>query len=273
MPDYHQNQDPDQDQKDTSGPALPWTFVLDPAANARALGDVQRRGARAAQELIERVMATLDGPGRLKRNGPFSVRPTPPSSPSVGSNGTVGGLPSADLVNQLVQGWWELTTKVLSGFGNTRSGETDDFVAPHDDSLVVNLHGGSVAVPWRIEADTKGQVRSGAELWFQNSSPDPLTPIHLSVSDLLAESGSRIPSSCVGLDPSRIKKLPARSARGVLLELHPDEPIAPGKYRGIVATEGARAMLVPIEVEVHANRTGLADRSSEPSPDARTKPS
>jgi hypothetical protein len=273
MPNYHQNQDPDQDQKDTSGSALPWTFVLDPAANVRALGDVQRRGVRAAQELVERVMATLDRPGRVEGNGPFTVHPTPPSSSSLGSNGTVGPLPSADLVNQLVQGWWELTTKVLSGFGTTRSGEPDDFVAPHDDSLVVNLHDGSVAVPWRIEADTKGQIRSGAELWFQNSSPDPLTPIHLSVSDLLAESGSRIPSPCVHLDPSRIKKLPARSARGVLLELRPEEPMAPGRYRGILATEGARTMLIPIEVEVHANRTHVTDHSSEPSPDGRTKPS
>jgi len=270
MREYDQNQDPDQRQKGTAGTGLPWSFVLDPAANARALGDVQRRGLRAAQELVERVMVTVDGPGSNKRNPRFTFDPAPARE---GSNGTGAAMPSADLVNQLVQGWWELTVSVLSGFGGTRSNEPDDFVAPHDDSLVVDVHHGSAPVSWRLEADTKGQVRSGAELWLQNSSPDPLSPIHFSVSDLLAESGARVPSSCVHLDPSEMTELPARSARGILLELHPDEPVARGKYRGILATGGARTMLIAIEVEVHENRTDIADHSTEPSSEPRSRPS
>lgn len=40
---------------------VPWMSALDPAANARALGDIQRRGLRAASEIVERLVAAVDG--------------------------------------------------------------------------------------------------------------------------------------------------------------------------------------------------------------------
>jgi hypothetical protein len=38
---------------------LPWAFVFDPLSNARALGEVQRRGLRAASDLVDRVLGSL----------------------------------------------------------------------------------------------------------------------------------------------------------------------------------------------------------------------
>ena len=45
MPEEHENSAP--------GDGLPWGFILDPAANRRALGDVQERGLRAARDLAD----------------------------------------------------------------------------------------------------------------------------------------------------------------------------------------------------------------------------
>ena len=43
-----------------AGTTPPWSAAFDPAANVRALTDLQRSGLEAAQVLIERFIQTMD---------------------------------------------------------------------------------------------------------------------------------------------------------------------------------------------------------------------
>jgi hypothetical protein len=243
---------PEEPKEREVGPALPWAFVLDPAANARALGEVQRRGLSAARELIERVSSTMDRPGDGR--SPFNWTGSGP-----GSNG--GGEKSPpELVTELMQTWWELTMNTMATFlpnWNGGSGNGTSRGAPsapqYDFAPTVDVTGDRNLVLWRLEVDSKGSVRNGRELWLRNSSLDPLATVRLSVSDLQCDSGAVIASKQVHLDPPTLTELPARSARGVQVELRLKKPVANGTYRGIVYGEGAVVLHVPIEVDVRAS--------------------
>src|SRR5215510_12500525 len=44
-----------------AGDGALWARALDPASNVRALGDIQRRGLRAAADVVERLVSSVDG--------------------------------------------------------------------------------------------------------------------------------------------------------------------------------------------------------------------
>jgi hypothetical protein len=46
-------------RRDGSG-EQPWSSLFDPAANVRALGEIQRRGLQAAGELVDRLVGDAD---------------------------------------------------------------------------------------------------------------------------------------------------------------------------------------------------------------------
>ena len=256
---------PEHDHERDVDSGLPWAFVLDPAANARALGEVQRRGLNAARELVERVASAVDRPENARQ--PFGW-----PAGGAGSNGA-GGQTPPELVNRLMQGWWELTMNTMTAFlpnwtggppnhdrrpgpgSPGRNGSREDPAGPHDPAPTVDVTPESGPVIWHLEVDSDGSLHRGGQLWLRNPSPKPLGFLRLSVSDLRADSGATIASSQVCLDPSSVKKFPARSARGVEVELRLDGRVASGTYRGVVRGDGAVDLHIPIEIEVGARRS------------------
>ncbi|HXW33922.1 MAG TPA: hypothetical protein VEJ87_05035 [Acidimicrobiales bacterium] len=91
---------------DRPSPSLPWAFVLDPAANAKALGEVQRRGLRAARELVDRVVASIDGPDApFGPFGPFGAN---------GASGFPAGAPQDLPLAEVIQVWWDLVARAIA---------------------------------------------------------------------------------------------------------------------------------------------------------------
>jgi hypothetical protein len=227
---------PEQDnQKGTLGEGLPWGFVLDPAANVRALGDVQRRGLQAARELVDRVVSTIDHSG------------SPPDASRNGARST--GAEQKVPLGDLMQAWWELAARVMAAVPTTGSTPSSR-PAPGEGSIEVDVTGVSLPTPWRLRADTSGRLLVPAELWLHNPSSHPVGPIRLSVGDLRASVGTLLGPGCLRFDPSEVVDLPARSARGVVMTLSAGEPLVPGTYRGLVQADGAPNLWVTLEIAV-----------------------
>ena len=93
---------PERAENANSSAGLPWAFVLDPAANAASLGDVQRRGLEAARQLVDRAIA---------RSGPTADARS--DRPSREDHSGAEPQPGDPLV-ELIRCWTELTAQVLS---------------------------------------------------------------------------------------------------------------------------------------------------------------
>jgi hypothetical protein len=229
---------PEQDnKKGTLGEGLPWGFVLDPAANVRALGDVQRRGLQAARELVDRVVATIDHSGS----------PPGPAWNGARSAGTEEKAPLGDLM----QAWWELAARVMAAVPPTGSTPSSR-PAPPEGSIEVDVTGGGLPLPWRLRADTSGRLLVPAELWLHNPSSHPVGPIRLSVGDLRASVGALLGPGRLRFDPPGVLDLPARSARGIVMTLSVGEPLEPGTYRGLLQADGAPNLWVTLEIAVRS---------------------
>jgi len=228
--DDHHERDP--------GRGLPWAFVLDPAANARALGDVQRRGLRAAQELVDRVVGSID--------------PAQESTTGSRTNGSIsnGAGPDAPF-GDLVQACGELAAQVLAAMAGGSATVTNRPVpgAP-ERSITVDVTEPARPVVWRLRSDSKGQLLAPVELWLHNPSATPVGPLRLRVGALQAADGAVVGGSCVQFDPEEVAELPARSARGVEVALSVDEQLHPGTYRGLIQADGAPNVCVTLEIAV-----------------------
>jgi hypothetical protein len=234
MPEQHQ-------EKGTPREGLPWSFILDPAANVRALGDVQRRGLLAARELVDRVVSTIDPSGAPPSGAPSNGAP----SSGAASTGSEQNPPLGDLM----QAWWELAARVLTAVPATYP-STSERMVPSEGSITVDLTSEGRPSPWRLQADASGEFLVPAELWLRNPSSHPMGPVRVSVGDLRASDGTALGSACLRFDPSAAVELPARSARGVILTLSLDEPLEPGTYRGVIQADGAPNLWVTLEIAV-----------------------
>ncbi len=241
---------PEERRKGVPGGGVPWAFVLDPAANVRALGDVQRRGLQAARELVGRVVETIDG-----SDPPPAFGPTNGASPP----GSGAGTP----LDQLIGVWWELGAQMLAtlaavpGAGSgpsPRSGPSQRSGVPQG-TVTVDVIAGAGAIGWHLEAEPDGRLRVPAELWLRNPTPEPVGPLRLTAGALLASDAKLIDARCIRFDPADIGVLPARSARGASVTLSFERPVAPDTYRGVVQAEGAAELCITLAVSVE-------DRSS-----------
>ena len=226
-----------EEHSKAAGERLPWGFVLDPTANATALGDVQRRGLEAARELIERVASTInhsgDERGVAHANG--ATGPEAGQSPPVGD---------------FVQDWWEAAARLLTelaGGPGPPGGRTSS-----ESTTEVDVHGTSRAPVWRVQADSNGRLMAPSELWLRNAQPRPVGPLRLSAGDLRAPDGALISAPCLRFDPVEVAELPARSARGVAVTVCAEQPLEPGTYRGVVQAEGAPNLWITLELTVQS---------------------
>ena len=116
-----------------------------------------------------------------------------------------------------------------------------------------------------VEADTATLARGGAgqrptaavqrapgaataEVWLHNRGPDDMGKVALRCSDLLTRR-QPIAARLMRFEPD-IVPMPARSSRGVTVEVDIDEHVAPSSYRGMLVTDGHPDVWLPIELVI-----------------------
>ena len=223
----------DRTNGEGAGKDLPWASVFDPAANMRALSAIQADGFRAASELVDRFV-------RMASTGlaDATTSTNPGTAPSDGQRADVFG---ATGLEPLVMSWWAMFDQFLRA-GAARGDDAEPVRPPTLDfstaqaSGVLSLHG----VP---------DSAAAAEVWLHNGGADDVGSVHLRCSDLLTHDGAVIPAQRVRFEPEAVP-LPARSSRGVVVELAITEDTCGGTYRGTLLADGHPDIWLPVEVAV-----------------------
>lgn len=212
----------DQPYDDGSISDLPWGVVFDPVVNARALSAVQARGFRAAREVVDRLLALADG---------FDAPTT-----ETGRDDTAA--PDVDRV----LGSWQ---KLLGQLGDSiRSTLVEGTTGP---TAMFDLRTANAAGQVMLETDTAGAV--SAEFWLHNGGAEDMGKVRLRCSDLLAGDGAVVESACVRFEPDLVA-MPARSSRGVLVEVDVCEEHDAGTYRGTLLADGHPDVWLPVTLVI-----------------------
>lgn len=194
---------------------LPWASVFDPAANARALSEIQAEGFRAASQIVDRFV-------RLAR--------------ADGDSATTDPAPGSADIEQLTRAWWSVAGQFLVGGGRAREVELD-LSSPGGNQGVVLVS----SIPGRAET----------VVWLHNRTEKDFGRIHLRCSDLLARSGTVISSRDLVLDPAMVE-MPPRCSRGVAVTLQISEFTQPGVYRGTMLVDADDSLWLPVVLTVRA---------------------
>jgi hypothetical protein len=209
---------------------LPWASVFDPAANARALSAIQAEGFRAASQIVDRF-----------------IRIVTPEAGAEGGGGTpeqvVTSAAASNVVSDLetlTRSWWSMVGRMLLQ-STPKSG------AGGDSATTLDL----------ANAESTGQVdlvavvdgSASTEVWLHNRSADDLGEIALRCSDLLSSDGHLFQAESITLEPA-IVPMPARSSRGIGMNVRVAEHVRPGIYRGTLLVEGHPRLWLPVELVV-----------------------
>ncbi len=199
----------------------PWSAAFDPAANVRALTDLQRSGLDAAQVLIERFIQTMDG--RASVDG---------GRPEQDGHGPATGL------DGLVDLWADLTKSTLRAFmaqaTTTPGGPAAS--GPNDRVRVV------------LDRDGGQHAAGSAPMWIHNASHTQRHRLRPHCGELRSAAGDRLPAA-VTFDPSPIEVLPAGSSAQVTVRVDVADGAA-GRYRGVVLVAGLDDAWLNLEVVV-----------------------
>jgi hypothetical protein len=212
---------------------LPWASLLDPVANARALGDIQAQALRAAGDLVERLAAAADE-NRLSGGRSRERRPDDPAA----TNGDTA---------QLIDAWIEMLRRVSTQFAGAASGDADH------ERAEIDIRGGSPGPGLRLVVNESGEKDADdAEVWLHNGTTTAFGPLRLRVGGLWSPGGTLL-GVTIECDPSCVEELPARSSRGIALSVAKDgadAPLPAGIFRGVLQVDGAPDVWLPIEVVV-----------------------
>ena len=222
----------------------------DPTTGVQALVDVQRRGLHAANELVDRLIRSVD------RDSEGSDGAEADTLAAGSQHNTPAGSSAAGPTDDLVRLWVEVVRLGLETFGH--------FLTPRvpgrsdNGSRVATLDVGTAASTGVIRiavfpTPSAGEStdRANAEVWLHNGSAAAYSAVALHCGDLRASDGAVLPAALVSFDPS-ITDLPARSSRGVVVSVSAD--VAPGTYRGVVLVAGVPDAWLPIEVVKNADQ-------------------
>jgi len=208
---------------------LPWSSVFDSAANRRALSAIQADGFRAASELVDRFV-------RMAAAGLNGSESAPPA------NGEPTDLYGATGLEPLVTSWWAMVDQLLRISSPRRAGETAEADAATLDFAAAQATG-------RLQLSSVAPGAATAEVWLHNRGPVDMGKVALRCGDLLSHDGNVIAARLMRFEPDLVP-MPARSSRGVTVEVDIDEHVAPGSYRGMLVADGHPDVWLPIEFVV-----------------------
>ena len=259
----------------------PWMSMLDPAANARALSEIQRRGLRAAGELVDRLIGAVDGDGRANPAAPGDGvdqgdadaagdggddgnRIDAPGGangsaqrPAGSPGGSVTGSPPADLLHL----WIDVFQRGLQAMAAMARPDGAP-VAGGGPIATADVGRGTVtgAVHITVGGEQSGDGTAGsdgqpgctgsAEVWLHNGTAEARSGLRLHSGDLRAHNGGTLPASALRFDPPSLDELPARSSRGVVVAADVADALPDGVYRGVLLVAGAPDVWLPIVVTV-----------------------
>lgn len=207
---------------------MPWADAFDPAANLRALGEIQQRGLQAAGDLVDRMVKAVDG----DENG---------DSPREGPRGASG---TSD-VDRLFEVWSDLFRRSVQAMVQPfAAGAVPNFTST---DAAISVDGGVTAgAAIRLVA---GAQSTTSELFLHNPTLHDVHGLHVHCSGLWAHDGTALAGGVV-FAPHDVDVLHARSSRGVTVSTMSNGTAAPGAYRGIVLVTGVPDAWLPIEVVV-----------------------
>lgn len=223
----------DTGRQDAGAGGLPWSSLLDPVANAKALGDVQARGLRAAGELVERLVRSVDGERAAEGAAPADGGAEP------------GAAPTGD-ASRLLEVWIDLLRRTADSFGRLTDRPAGG-PAAHA-GAAVDVGTGAATGRVRLVVSPTGEGPP-AELWVHNGTAVDLGPIGLHAGELRSTAGDRV-DAVVTFDPAQLHDVPARSSRGIAVGLAADGTLPPGTHRALVQVAGAPDLCLAIEVVV-----------------------
>jgi hypothetical protein len=213
----------EQIRDDGSIASLPWASVFDPAANVRALGAIQDRGFRAATEVVSRFI-------RMTDRGFGAPSATASEAESEGAGG----------------GTYSELNRILASLQSAVSqlGQSVTGTAPEPGLDLVNSAASGQA---RLDAAEPGPTVT--EVWLHNRGTEDLGKVRLRCSGLLAHDGAVIESSRIRFEPD-VVPMPARSSRGVTLEVDVAQEHSPGRYRGTMLADGHDDVWLPVVLHI-----------------------
>lgn len=209
---------------------LPWASVFDSAANMRALSAVQADGFRAASELVDRFV-------RMAAAGPDGSKSSAPPA-----DGEPTDLYGATGLEPFLTSWWAMVDQFLRIASPRREGEPVEADTATLDFAAAQANG-------RLQLSSVAPGAATAEVWLHNRGPDDMGKVALRCSDLLSHDGNLIAARLMRLEPD-IVPMPARSSRGVTVEVDIDEHVAPSSYRGMLVADGHPDVWLPIELVI-----------------------
>ena len=209
---------------------LPWSSVFDAGANMRALSAVQADGFRAASELVDRFVRIAAA--GLNRNETSAPPPTEEPADWYGATG----------LEPFVTSWWAMVDQFLRVTSPGRQKDTAEADTATLDFAAAQASG-------RVLLSTVAPGAATAEVWLHNRGPVDMGKVALRCGELLSHDGSVIAARLMRFEPD-IVPMPARSSRGVTVEVDIDEHVAPGSYRGMLVADGHPDVWLPIELVV-----------------------
>lgn len=214
------------DNDDASIADLPWASVFDPAANVRALGAIQDRGFRAATDVVSRFI-------RMTDRG-LGATGAPTSEGEADGGGSASSYPELTRILTALQGAVnQLGQSVIGNSGPAEPG--------------LDLVNSAATGQARLEATEPGPTVT--EVWLHNRGSEDLGKVRLRCSDLLAHDGAVIESSCIRFEPD-VVPMPARSSRGITVEVDVAPDHSPGRYRGTMLADGHDEVWLPVVLHV-----------------------
>lgn len=214
---------------------LPWASLLDPVANARALSEVQALGLRAAGELVERFVRSVDGD-------------PPPAQPAGGAESDGEESAAGGPAGRFLEAWTEFLRRTADSIGRVADPGRGAQTPPSSVQIDVTTGASSRGVAVVVDCDGVA-VTSPAEVWLHNGTGTSVGPLALRCGDLQTAEGCVVAGTLV-FDPAEIDQLPPRSSRGFEMHVAPSAVLVPGTYRGLLQVVGAPEVWLLIEVVV-----------------------
>ncbi len=196
----------------------------------RALSAIQAEGFRAASELVDRFV-------RMAAAGLTGNESTAPPG-----DGDSADLYGATGLEPFVASWWALVDQLLRVSAPRRATE-----AAEEEAVALDFAAGWATGRLELCAVAPGAVT--AEVWLHNRGVVDMGKVTLRCSDLLSHDGTVVAARVMRFEPD-IVPMPARSSRGVTVEVDVDERVAPGSYRGMLLADGHPDVWLPIELVV-----------------------
>jgi hypothetical protein len=209
------------------GPTPP---PFDSLANLRALGDIQRRGLEAANQVVGRLVDQVDRSGPL-----FGAEPTSGAA----SSGENPMTQYAELMSSFIS---TVLGAAPPGWGVPTGAAPSRPSAPAADGTVV-------ADPLVVAPVPAGD-RAHGELWLHNRSGAAIVEVRPHSGDLRRHDGWAVAAEHVTFEPDHIDELPDLTSRGVRVSIDVPEDTPAGVYRGTVLAANLPDVWLVLELTV-----------------------